>query len=159
MPISTWVAQGFVTATPGNAIDTNIMIERLDWMREEFDLIEVPYDRLNFRAEAIKLRERQENVIQTEEIAQNFMTLSYPAKWLAMEAPATGTLRHGNHPVMNWMAGCLQFKYDDKDNCQPAKPRRLKGSKRIDAMQAAVTALNRALLVAPPALPRAIEVW
>ena len=27
--------------------------------------------------------------------------------------------RHGNNPVLNWMASCLQLQYDHKDNCQP----------------------------------------
>jgi phage terminase large subunit-like protein len=58
-------------------------------------------------------------------------------------------IRHGNNPVLNWMAACLQLQYDHKDNCQPDKPQRGKTSKRIDGMQATVTALNRALAAQP----------
>ena len=63
----------------------------------------------------------------------------------------TGTrkIRHGNNPVLNWMAACLQLQYDHKDNCQPDKPKRGKSSKRIDGMQAIVTAFNQALSAQP----------
>jgi phage terminase large subunit-like protein len=149
------VARGFLTATPGNAIDMRSVKERIYWMRDRFNLREVPYDRTNFRTEAMNLRD--EDHIQTEEVTQGFLTLSYPTKWLLGAYP-DHLLRHGNHPVLNWMAACLQLKYDDKDNCQPVKPKRLKSAKRIDGIQATVTGLTRALLYAP-AKPWAIEVW
>jgi hypothetical protein len=47
------------------------------------------------------------------------------------------------------MTSCLQLQYDHKDNCQPAKPERLKSAKRIDGIQAAVTALTQAVLAKP----------
>jgi phage terminase large subunit-like protein len=55
-------------------------------------------------------------------------------------------LRHGNHPVLNWMASCMQLQYDRKDNCQPTKPERMKSAKRIDGIAATVTALSRMLV-------------
>jgi phage terminase large subunit-like protein len=155
VPFSNWVAQGFLTATPGNAIDMRSVKERIRWMRDRFNLIEVPFDRTNFRTEAMNLRD--DDHIETVEVAQSFLTLSYPTKWLLGAYP-DHLLRHGNHPVLNWMAACMQVKYDDKDGVQPVKPKRMKSAKRIDGIQAAVTGLTRALLYAP-AKPWAIEVW
>lgn len=155
VPLSTWVAQGFVTATPGNAIDMRSVVERIKWLRDRFDLIEVPFDRTNFRTQAMDLRENSE--IETWEVPQNYMELGYPTKWL-LAAYQERQIRHGNNPALNWMAGCLQLKYDDHDNCQPAKPKRLKNTKRIDLMQAAITGLNRALLAAENT-PRPITAW
>ena len=100
---------------------------------------------------------RDDDQVETVEVAQSFLTLAYPTKWL-LGAYADGLIRHGNHPVLNWMACCLQLKYDDKDGCQPVKPKRLRSAKRIDGIQAMVTGLNRALLYAPTK-PWAIEVW
>jgi phage terminase large subunit-like protein len=81
--------------------------------------------------------------IQAVEVNQTFLSLSYATKFL-LGAYLAQNLRHGNHPVLNWMASCLQLQYDHKDNCQPSKPERMRSSKRIDGIQATVTALVRA---------------
>ena len=107
-----------------------------------FDLREVPYDRLNFRTEALNLID---DGIAATEVQQSFLHLSYPTKFL-LSAYGDQKIRHGNNPVFNWMASCLQLQYDHKDNCQPSKPERMKSSKRIDGIQAAVTALSRSLV-------------
>jgi phage terminase large subunit-like protein len=156
VPFSAWIAKGFITATPGSAIDMRSVKERLCWMRDRCHVREMPYDRTNFRTEAMELRDKER--LEIAEVPQNFTELSYPTKWLLEAYGQPRKIRHGNNPVLNWMAGCLQLKYDDHDNCQPAKPKRLQAAKRIDGIQAAVTALNRALLAVPQnAGP--IEVW
>ena len=142
MPFTSWVERGFVTATQGGAIDMRAVLERIRRGKEMFELREVPYDRVNFRTEAMTLLDEG---IEAVEVQQNYMQLSYPTKFLLGAYPEK-QIRHGNHPVLNWMAACLQLQYDQKDNCQPDKPQRLKSSKRIDGVQATVTALNRALL-------------
>ena len=142
VPFATWIKQGFIEATPGNAIDLRAVLKRIRWGREMFDLREVPYDRLNFRTEALNLID---DGITATEIPQSFLHLSYPTKFL-LSAYGDQKIRHGNNPVLNWMASCLQLQYDHKDNCQPSKPERMKSSKRIDGIQAIVTALARALV-------------
>src|ERR1700676_1680680 len=113
-----------------------------------FDLQVVPYDLCNFRSEAMNLVDEG---IQAVEVNQSFMSLSYATKFL-LGAYVAGNLRHGNHPVFNWMASCLQLQSHRKDNCQPSKPERGGSSKRIDAVQATVTALVRAT-VAQESIP------
>lgn len=110
--------------------------------QERFDLREMPFDRYNFRSEALNLAD--EGVVAVE-IQQTFLHLSHPTKFL-LSAYQDDKIRHGNHPVLNWMASCLQFQYDHKDNCQPSKPERGRTSKRIDGISAIVTALSRALV-------------
>ena len=153
-PYSHWVEQGFITATPGNVIDQRAVVERIRWGRQMFGLQEVPYDRFNFRSEAMNLIDEG---IQAVEIQQSFSHLSHPTKFL-LGAYLDRKIRHGNHPVLNWMASCLQLQYDHKDNCQPTKPERGKSSKRIDGLAAAITALNRALVV-PTQTVGTIEIW
>jgi len=142
VPLLEWVRQRFIETTPGEIIDQRAVVDRILWGREMFDLQEVSYDRCNFRSEALSLAERG---IQMVEVTQTFLFLSYATKFL-LGSYVAGTLRHGNHPVMNWMASCLQLQYDHKDNCQPTKPERGKSSKRIDGIQATVTGLVRALV-------------
>jgi phage terminase large subunit-like protein len=95
--------------------------------------------------------------IQAVEIQQGFLQLSHATKFL-LGAYLDQKIRHGNHPVLNWMASCLQLQYDHKDNCQPTKPERGKSAKRIDGIAATVTALTRALVAGPAPLME-IEIW
>jgi len=145
MPIRAWIDQGFITATPGNSIDLRSVMDRIREMTKTFDVVEVPFDRTNFRTQGSELLEEG---IPTFEVPQNFTELGYPTKWLLGAYPDK-RIRHGNNPVLNWMAACLQLDYDHKDNCQPAKPARGKSSKRIDGIQSVVTALNRGLSAQP----------
>ena len=91
------------------------------------------------------------------EVNQSFLHLSHPTKFL-LGAYLDQKIRHGNNPVLNWMASCLQLQYDSRDNCQPSKPERGKSSKRIDGIQATVTGLVRAI-EAVPETKGEIEFW
>ena len=140
--LPSWIEKGFVTATPGGAIDLRSVVERIKWCSEKFNLVEVPYDRMNFRVQAMDLQESEG--INCTEVPQTFLGLSAATKFL-LALYGEKQVRHGNHPVLNWMASCLQLQYDHKDNCQPAKPERMKSAKRIDGMQALVTGLSQAM--------------
>lgn len=142
VPLRSWIDRGFVQETTGNAIDLRAVKARIRWGREMFELRELAYDRCNFRSEAMELLDEG---IETVEVQQSFMQLSYPTKFL-LSSYVDQKIRHGNNPVLNWHAACLQLQYDRKDNCQPTKPERLKSSKRIDGMQAAVTMLSRGVV-------------
>jgi phage terminase large subunit-like protein len=140
VPYSTWIRQGFIEATAGNGIDMRAVKQRIHWGRELFELREMPFDRFNFRTQAMELLDEG---IEAVEITQSFLHLSHPTKFL-LSAYVDQKIRHGNNPVMNWMASCLQLQYDHKDNVQPSKPERGKSAKRIDGIAATVTALARA---------------
>lgn len=142
-PLASWVEQGFLETTPGNGIDMRCVKERIRWLRDTFDLVEVDFDRVNFRTQAMELQD--EDGIAAVEVTQTFMPLSYPTKYL-LSSYVDEKLRHGNNPVYNWMASCLQLQYDHKDNCQPSKPERMKSAKRIDGPAATITALSRLLV-------------
>jgi phage terminase large subunit-like protein len=146
MPLRDWVERGFITATPGDGIDMNAVKSRLKWGNEMFDLIETDYDRANFRSEATSLAEDGLTMV---EVRQVFMELSAGTKYL-LSGYLDRKFRHGNHPVLNWNAACLQLQYDHKDNVQPSKPERMKSAKRIDGMSAIVTAFSRALVAPKP---------
>lgn len=142
VPYASWIERWFITATPGNGIDMRSVVDRIKWGRQMFELREVDFDRVNFCTEAMQL---VDDGIEAIEITQTFLNLSHPTKFL-LRAYMDGQIRHGNNPVLNWMAGCLQLQYDHKDNVQPTKPERGKSAKRIDGIAATVTALARALV-------------
>jgi phage terminase large subunit-like protein len=142
VPYAHWIDTGFIHTTPGNGIDMRAVKDRIKWGREMFELIEVDYDRVNFRTQAMELLD---DGIETIEVTQTFLLLSHPTKYL-LSSYVDRKLRHGNNPVYNWMASCLQLQYDKKDNCQPTKPERMKSAKRIDGIAATVTGLSRLLV-------------
>ena len=137
VPYATWIEQGFIEATPGNAIDLRAVKSRIRWGSKMFEVREMPFDRCNFRTEALALIDEG---VEAVEINQTYLHLSHPTKFL-LSTYVDGKLRHGNNPVLNWMASCLQLQYDHKDNCQPTKPERGKSAKRIDGIAAVVNAL------------------
>jgi phage terminase large subunit-like protein len=135
VPMSHWVEQGFVTATKGNAIDLRSVKDRIKWGWQMFDCQLLSFDRTNFRVEAMELSDKEGFAVK--EVPQGYGHLTEPTKFL-LSAYEDGKIRHGNHPVLNWHASCLQLEYS-RDLCRPTKPERLKSAKRIDGMQAAVT--------------------
>lgn len=142
VPIRTWAEQKFIRATPGQRIDIREALDRIRWGRQMFELRELLYDPMSFRREASDLADEG---IKVTEISQTFKGLSYGTKFFLSHYLDSG-VRHGNNPVLNWNASCLQLQYDHKDNCQPTKPERDKSSKRIDGCQAIITALSRAIV-------------
>jgi len=114
-----------------------------------FELRDLAFDRCNFRTEAMELLDEGINAV---EVQQNFMQLGYPTKFI-LSSYLDQKIRHGNNPIYNWHAACLQLQYDRKDNCQPSKPERLKSSKRIDGLAATVTLLNRGLVAESDTIP------
>jgi phage terminase large subunit-like protein len=62
------VRQGFIEATAGNAIDLRAVKQRIHWGRERFELREMPFDRFNFRTQAMELLDEG---IEAVEITQS----------------------------------------------------------------------------------------
>lgn len=51
-------------------------------------------------------------------------------------------IRHGGHPILRWSMRCTTVKSDPAGNIKPAKPDRLKSSKRIDPIVAGIMAIS-----------------
>jgi hypothetical protein len=54
------------------------------------------------------------------------------------------------HPVQRWMADCTTVKTDINRNVRPVKPNRLKSSKRINGIVAAIMGMGRAMVDEKP---------
>ena len=139
VPLRKWVEQGFIETTNGLAIDLHPVKQRIHWGAQLFDLQEIAYDKLNFRYVAEELFNEG---LHPVEVNQGFLELSEPTKHLLSLYPDR-KMRHGNNPVLNWMASCVQLRYDHKDNCMPVKPHRKKLAYRVDGFQAMATCCNR----------------
>lgn len=141
VPYATWVQQGMITVTEGRTVNYDAVKEKLDWARSMFRLSEVAYDPWNAHQFT---RELTDDGYMCIEVRQTMNMLSDATKWVLSKV-LNGQFRHGNHPVLNWMADCASVKGDGKDNYMLSKPDRGTSGKRIDGISAAVTAASAKL--------------
>jgi phage terminase large subunit-like protein len=141
-PLNKWAEAGFLATPPGIELNPQVIIDKILWAREHFNLREVSFDKAcGFKAAALLMLVPAG--ITCIDIPQNYQGLSAATKWL-LGAYMGRRLQHGNHPILDWHAACLSLESDGSDNVKPHKPARDKGQKRIDGIQAAITAAARA---------------
>lgn len=148
MPYTVWAEQGFITLSPGTAIDYGDVHARIAWGCEMFDVQDVCFDPYNSRemstaliAEGLPCIEVPQRTMHLNESTKKFLRLV-----------GEGKIGHGNHPVLAWNASCFCTKSDGNDLIRPVKPDRERDSTRIDGLAAAVTAGSR-LIVAEDIAP------
>lgn len=141
-PLDKWVEQGFLEAPAGNELNPQVIIDRIFWAAKHFNLREVAIDKAcGFKAAAMLLLVPAG--ILCVDIPQNYQGVSAGTKKM-LGVYMNRKLMHGNHPILDWNAACLSLQSDGSDNVKPHKPDRDKGQKRIDGMQALITAYARA---------------
>jgi phage terminase large subunit-like protein len=134
VPYDKWVREGAMTATPGNVIDYAFIRERILADLEAFRVVKVGIDPYNATHLATELMGEG---VPVELVRQGYLTLSAPAKELERLVMSHG-LEHGNHPVLEWMAGNVAVTSDPAGNIKPVKER---SSEKIDGISATVNGL------------------
>jgi phage terminase large subunit-like protein len=145
---STWVREGWLTATEGNVIDYRAILDQVDRDAQRFDVAELAYDRWGMTQMSQDLTDAGMTVVP---IGQGFASLSPPTKELERLVLA-GRYRHGGNPVMRWMIDNVVVRQDPAGNVKPDKQR---STEKIDGVVAAVMALDRASRHEPPKKYRA----
>jgi phage terminase large subunit-like protein len=140
----TWAEKGLLTLTEGNVVDFSAVRRRLNELRDDAGLCikEVAFDPW---AAAQLAQQLTEDRFEMVEVGQTFRYLSEATKELQASI-VHGNVRHGGHPVLRWMADCMTVKSDLNGNVRPVKPDRLKNSKRIDGIVAAIMGMARAMV-------------
>src|SRR5215471_5572604 len=141
VPYSEWVRDGFIEAAEGDVVRHELILQRLNWAREMFDVMEMAYDPWNAGEFAQK---RIDEGLTCIPIRQGFQSLSAPMKKV-MELVLDRKLRHNNNPVLAWNADCVEARDDGNDNIRPEKPERDMSAKRIDGIVALIMATDRAV--------------
>ncbi len=137
VPFSSWIKSGHVIATPGNVIDYDFIKQKIREIASEFKgLKEIGYDPYMATQIAIQLEEEGYNVVP---VRQGWATLSPALKELEREYLG-GELKHGDNPVLKWMAANLVVKQDPAGNYMPDKARSID---RIDGIVALCMAISR----------------
>ena len=142
VPCQTWARQGLLELTPGNVIDYEIIRRRINELSDRFRIREIAIDRWNSTQLAVQL---QGDGFEVVAFGQGFRDMTAPTKeWEKLVM--SGQLRHGNHPVLRWMAANVAVETDAAGNLKPSKK---KSTKRIDGIVAGVMALGRVMLPPP----------
>jgi phage terminase large subunit-like protein len=135
-----WMREGYIVATPGNIIDYDFILESFEKDVEQFQVMEIPYDRWN--AEYLRqMLEKRGIAIPIFPFGQGFVSMSPPMKELE-RLVASRKLAHGNNPVLTWMADNLIARSDPAGNIKPDKE---KSREKIDGIVALLMGLDRAL--------------
>jgi phage terminase large subunit-like protein len=138
-PYATWVRHGFLKATGGDWCDYTIVEKDILDLHAKYPIRELAYDPKEASMLAQKLIEAGLKLFAFE---QSFKNYNEPVK-LFEQLVGQGKLRHGNHPVMNWMAENVAL---DRNVAGLRIPSKGKSGDKIDGIAAGVMALGRAML-------------
>lgn len=142
VPYGRWVAEGYMTATPGNVIDYDVIMGDMVEASKLFSLQDIGYDPYN----ATKLVTDAEKLgLKMVPVTQNFSGINAACKEFERRL-MQGTLRHPNNPVLNWCADNIEVRTGPGGVIAPNKPAQRGGKqKRIDGVVASIIALDRVI--------------
>jgi len=140
VPYDVWHRQGLITATEGDVVDYDVILNDITALGKRFSLREIGFDPWNATQLANDLA--AEGFV-TVEMRQGPRTLSEPMKFLE-ERVIGETLAHGGNAVLNWMSDNVEIRMDANENIAPDKS---KSTERIDGIVALIMAIGRAMFV------------
>lgn len=149
VPYDLWVKQGYLTATPGNVIDYAFIEAEIGALAKQYEIREIAFDRWGAVQISQNLTEKGFTLV---EFGQGYKSMSPPTKEF-LKLVLSGKLRHGDNPVLTWMADNVVVTTDPAENVKPDKA---KSTERIDGIVAAIMALDRLQRHVQPAK---VEVW
>lgn len=139
VPYEMWAKQGFLTLTPGSIVDYDIVRDAVVLFGAEYQTREIPFDAWNATQLATQLSNAGATVVA---IPQGYSHLSEPSKKLEALL-ASKQLRHGNNPILRWMASQVAVEHGPNASIRPSKKH---STGRIDGIVALVMALSRAMV-------------
>jgi len=133
-----WVADGFITACPGETTDFDrIMLDVLD-DAEQHRIDDVAYDPWQALNLASDLAAKGIPVIEYRPTVANFSPAMKDLDALVRE----GRLHHTGNPVLDWHVACVEVFEDAKGNIYPRKDRN-DPNQKIDGVIAMLSAYGR----------------
>lgn len=134
-PYDLWVQQGHIITTPGAVIDYAVIRRAINELGELYQIKEIAFDRWNASQISVQLEGDGFELI-------GFASMSGATKEL--ETRVIGKiLRHGDNPVLNWMAANVTVAGDPAGNAKPSKK---KSTEKIDGIVASIMAIGRAMV-------------
>lgn len=134
-----WAREGWITATPGDAVDYGFVKRQVLEDAQRFELVDLNVDRL-FQGYQLS-QELQDEGLTVFGMGQGFLSMAGPMLELERRL-LEKRINHGGNPVLRWMAGNMTVRQDPAGNYKPDKAQ---SQSRIDGMVALVMALDRAM--------------
>ena len=136
-----WADSGHLELVPGETVKLSYVKERMKWIDDNFDVIDLAYDK-TYAYDLIDEYCEDQLRWNCAEFQQSVAMYAGPTEnYEAMLVE--GRLKHNDHPVLNWQAGHVQVKTNEKNGKIPCKPKR-DDVKKIDGIVAGIMALHRA---------------
>jgi phage terminase large subunit-like protein len=139
VPYDAWINEGLINVTDGNIIHYGAIQQKLEELRETYNIAEIAFDRWGATKLSTDLTDAGFKMIP---FGQGYSSMSAPTKEL-LNLVLSKQIRHGGNPVLRWMADCVEVKQDPAGNIKPVKPIRGKSGKRIDGIVALIMAVDR----------------
>lgn len=130
-----WVAEGYVTVTPGNVIDYDFVKADILRIVADYDLRTSAYDRWNSSQTIINL---QNEGMECNPFGPGYGSMSALTKEFE-KLVLTGKIKHFGNPVLRWMLASTLVKTDPAGNIKPNKE---KSTQKIDGIVASIMALG-----------------
>lgn len=137
VPYETWAREGYLTATEGNVVDYEAIIQTLCTIAQNHRVHNVTIDRWNSSMLATKLQNEGFDVVT---MGQGFGSMSEPTKFFE-RLVLSEKLKHNNNPVLAWCVSNAVIKIDPAGGC---KLNKAKSRERIDCAVSSVMALESA---------------
>lgn len=137
-PYRVWAEQGFITLTPGAAIDYDFIIKAVVDLCEAADVQKIHLDPHN--ATAVYTRLKDQHDLPVELFSQGIVSVNDPTKQL-LRLVLNKSLRHGGHPILNWNAANAVAIKDANGNVRIHKE---KSTGKIDGLAATINGLAAA---------------
>jgi phage terminase large subunit-like protein len=134
-----WARAGWLTATPGDAIDYQAIKRQVLEDAQRFRLVDLNVDRL-FQGYQLSMELADEG-IRVFGMGQGFLSMAVPMREFERRM-LDRALHHGNNPVLRFMADSVVVAQDAAGNLKPDKAN---SQARIDGVVALVMALDRAM--------------
>jgi phage terminase large subunit-like protein len=129
-----WIEIGALHTTPGEAVDQDYVFKDMLECMATFDVEQWGFDMWNARGLYGNLIKEGVDAEKLLEIRQGIRSLGEGSKEFERRVFA-GTVDHGGHPLLRWMAGNAAVRFDENLNFMPAK---LRSGDKIDGIICAV---------------------
>ena len=145
VPYDIWERQGLFYLTDGNVIDYDFIRAKINALREDFDIVQIGFDRWNSTDIVTRLISDGHEMVK---VGQGFAGMAAPVKRLE-EVIMGGQLAHDGNPVLRWMFSNVIIEQDPAGN---RKFNKAKSREKIDGIVALAMAIS-GLMTAPDTTP------
>jgi phage terminase large subunit-like protein len=135
VPYAGWVAAGYLEQTEGDVTDYGVIEDAVVDAFEQFNIVQIAYDRWNATDLVNRLVERDLPMIEFVQGTKSY----HPAMQELERLYMAGKLSHGGDPVLTWCAANIVARRDQNLNMAPDKKR---SADKIDDMAALLMALG-----------------